>query len=75
MTEEQVGAGMYELGYRYRIRFSAESERMPLYVKTTDEAAALMRGIYKREKNYRVTRINSLGEDCCLSHRCMKKAQ
>ena len=55
MTEEQVGAGMYELGYRIRVilghmvdgEFQRDKEIMPLYVKHLMEVGPLLRTVYK----------------------------
>lgn len=62
MTEEQVGAGMYKIGYRIRIIlghmveqvFHRDLEIAPLYVKTVMEVGPLMRTVYK--------------EHCCDAH-------
>ena len=66
MTEEQVGAEMYEMGYRYRIVFE-DNIRQPLYVKTIKQISALMRNIYPTDRNWIAFRVDSQGQSYGLS--------
>lgn len=60
-SEKARGAKMYKKGYRYRIDFSSDIE--PLYVKSINDATQLMKTVYKDEKNWKATEIDSDGSD------------
>ena len=55
----------YELGYRYLIEFSEESEITPLLSKSINNATYILRTHYPNEAGWIITRIDKHGNKMC----------